>query len=136
MKRWLIAALLVVGMAASAFGQTVPKVSFQKGTLSWDYTQGTSPATEFRMKCGVATNTYTKITVVPVTQKVVNVNLAIPAVGTYFCVVTAANEYGESNASNEVNFTAGNAPSDPTNLRLGTVGASLPSPANIVKAGR
>lgn len=123
MKRWLIAGLLVLGMATAALGQTVPKVSFQRGTLSWDYTQGTGGvAAEFRMKCGVASATYTKITIVPVTQKSLPVNQAIPAIGTYFCVVTAANEYGESGPSNEVNFTAGNAPSDPLNLRLGTVG--------------
>lgn len=123
MKRLVMSAILsILLIAAPVFAQTPPKVSFQKGTLSWEYTQGTALATEFRMKCGTSSGIYTKITIIPVANRSLPVSQAIPAVGTYYCAVVAANDFGESDPSNEVNFIAGNTPNTPTNLKLGTVG--------------
>jgi len=84
----------------------------------WNFTQGTGgAATEFRMKCGNTSNTYTKITVIAnAAAREMNVKDAISGNATWFCAVFAANQYGESGPSNEVNFVAGVTPSSPTSL--------------------
>lgn len=112
------AILLLVPSLVEA--QTPVVVSLQNAILSWDYTQGTSPATEFQMKCGGSATTLNRITTIPDSAaRSIPVRSAIGGSGVWFCQVTASNKYGESASSNTVNFDAGDSPSSsPVNLIL------------------
>ena len=107
-----------------AWAQTTISVDINRATLSWQWTQGTGgPVTEFRVKCGTASGIYT-LPVVKVVATLIPpplslpVKSAIPGPGTYFCVVTAANQFGESGPSNELPFAAGVVPVGPSNLQI------------------
>ncbi len=71
---------------------------------------------QFNVKCGTASKTYTKTTVISAAVQTANVDLVINGFGTWFCVVTASNGFGESGPTNEVSFLAGAIPVSPTNL--------------------
>jgi hypothetical protein len=123
MKR-LLTALVTVMLALVAVdgvrAQTSVAVDIDRATLQWDWLQGTGGVVEtFRMKCGSATGAYSIITVIsdPAARSV-PVRNVISGVGTYFCAVSAANQFGESANSNEVTFTAGTVPGAPTGLRI------------------
>lgn len=104
--------------ATVAWGQQA--VDLNSAQFRWDWTQGTGgAATEFRIKCGPTSGTYPSIAVVGATVRVYPVNQVIGGSGSYFCVVTAANQFGESAPSGEVFFAAGVTPSIPSNLRVG-----------------
>lgn len=100
--------------SSPAQAQTPPLVvNLATATLRWDYTQGSSPATEFRVKCGPATNNYTRTTAVAdVTTRTVSIRAVIGGSGVWFCRAFAANKFGESAGSNEVNFDGGDSPSN------------------------
>ena len=111
---------LLFGLAASTSAQVIA-VDMNKAKLMWDWTQGAAPndgtPDEFRVKCGGVSGTYTKITVVVGSAvRELPVKSAITGSGDWFCVVTAANQFGESGPTNEVPFVAGVGPSSPTNL--------------------
>ena len=114
----IIGAVLLLPAVASA--QTVISVDITKARLSWTWTQGTGGAVaEFRVKCGPSAGTYTSTTVLtdPAARSV-PVQQVVSGPGNYFCVVVAANQFGESGPTNEVNFTAGNAPAAPSGLQI------------------
>jgi len=116
--KWVVALAVVLAGVGAAEGQT--SVDLDKAQFSWDWTQGTGGAvTEFRIKCGTAVGTYPNVTVVanPAARSF-PVKSAIGGAGAYHCVVTAANQYGESPQSGEVFFSAGVTPSSPSNLRV------------------
>lgn len=120
MKGILMVLILIAGLADHVWAQTVISVDITKATLAWTWTQGTGGAVaEFRVKCGPTSAAYTKTTALadPAARSVA-VSAAIAGPGNWFCVVTAANQFGESGPSNEVPFAAGNAPAAPSGLQI------------------
>lgn len=107
-------------MVRFAWAQTTISVDIAKAKLVWDWTQGTGGLVgEFRAKCGNITGSYSVVTViVDPAQRMVPIKMVITEPGKWFCVVTAANEFGESAPSNEVNFAAGVVPVSPANNRV------------------
>src|SRR5262245_34437356 len=129
MRKLLAAAALVAALAAPAAAQPPQAISvdIDRALFQWTWSLGTGGAlAEFRIKCGAATGQYTTTFVhrpalPPATSVFLQpVKPVITAPGTYFCVVTAANQFGESNPTNEVQFTAGSRPVAPTNLGITT----------------
>ena len=114
----LLAASVLLPVGVSA--QAVISVDITKARLSWTWTQGTGGAvSEFRVKCGATAGSYTGTTVLTdPTARSVPVQQVVSGPGNYFCVVTAANQFGESGSSNEVPFAAGNAPAAPSGLQI------------------
>lgn len=114
----IILAVLMISVTAQA--QTTISVDINKAKLAWDWTQGTGGIpTEFRVKCGAATGNYSRVTTLAdPAARGANIRDVITGSGNWFCAVTAANAFGESVPSNEVNFSAGAAPSAPTNARV------------------
>lgn len=94
-------------------------VDLNRAQLAWQWSKGTgSDVNEFRVKCGQSSGAYTKVTVYPnPAQRTAQVRDVIAGSGVWYCIVTAANQYGEA-ASNEVPFDAGAAPSSPFNLQV------------------
>ncbi|HTH63247.1 MAG TPA: hypothetical protein VL563_01090 [Gemmatimonadales bacterium] len=105
-------------LAAPAFAQT--GVDLDKATFAWDWTQGTGGAvTEFRIKCGPSVGVYPNVTVIPnPAARTFPVKSAIAGAGVYHCILTAANQYGESLPTNDVFFAAGVTPSSSSNFRV------------------
>jgi hypothetical protein len=103
---------LVLLFATPAFAQQSIAVDIAKAKLVWTWAQGTGGVpTEFRIKCGTNSGTYTKTTAVTnIVLREVAIATAISGVGTWFCVGTSANEFGESGATAEVSFRAGAVP--------------------------
>lgn len=117
--KFLLALLFVAGLAGAAEAQTV-SVDINRAVLLWNWTPTveSGPADEFRVYCGTATKTYTKMASVAGTAREVPVKAAIGGSGNWFCAVTAANKHGEGGASNEVGFDAGAAPAGTISLSL------------------
>lgn len=110
MKIIFLLAILLLAFA-NADAQTV-QVDINRAKLSWNWSPdvgGVAP-TEFRMKCGTTAGTYTKITTIGAAVREMAVKDAISGAGNWFCVVVAANSFGESGGSNEIPFAAGAAP--------------------------
>lgn len=121
--RRLVIPMVLAGallLPVKSWAQTVISVDITKARLSWTWTQGTGGAVmEFRVKCGPTTATYTTTLVLPdPAARSVPVQQVVSGPGNYFCVVTAANQFGESGASNEVPFSAGNVPVAPSGLQI------------------
>ena len=118
MKLILSLALLAFALLATvpAGAQTVINLDINKASLAWQWTQGIGGvAAEFHVKCGPASGSYSlPIVKIPAPVLTVPIKSVTPAVGKYFCVVTAANQYGESAPSNEVAYDAGTVPAAPT----------------------
>lgn len=124
MKKFLLALLAASLLSGPAFAQSII-VDLNKASLSWSWSQDPSLAgtqdgipTEFHVKCGPSSGNYTKTTVVQYPTTTVAVRTVIQGSGNWFCVVTAANQVGESGNSNEVPFTAGVIPSIPSGLQV------------------
>ena len=124
MRRAILGAAMLLGAwlaaAPEADAQAVISVDITKARLSWTWTQGTGGAvTEFRVKCGPSAGTYTStIVLADPAARSVPVQQVVSGPGNYFCVVIAANQFGESGPSNEVPFAAGNAPAAPSGLQI------------------
>ena len=112
----------VVLLASIAWAQTptVISVDITKAQLTWSWAQGTGGVVvEFRIKCGNAAGMYTKTTVLAdPAARTLPVASAIGGPGNWFCAVSAANQFGESPNSNEINFAAGNVPVAPSGLQI------------------
>lgn len=125
MKTFLfITAILLAVASAEAQTPTAILVPYDTAKFSWTWTQGSGAtagtATEFRVKCGAVSKIYTLTKVIPdPAARTIPVSQVITAVGKYFCAMTAANQYGESGASNEVFFDAGRVPADATGFSVG-----------------
>ena len=120
MMRMLAGFMLLMLVAAPAAAQTTISVDIAKARLSWTWAQGTKgPVAEFRVKCGAAAGTYTTITrLADPAIRSVAVSAVLSGPGTYFCVVSAANSFGESANSNEVTFAAGDVPTAPSGFQI------------------
>ena len=121
-KHVLGSVLLAVAVLLSsgvALAQTIIAVDITKATLQWDAGAGGGTPTKYRVQCGVAPGAYTlPVQEVPSPIREIPVQVVVTREGAYFCVVTAANDFGESGASNEVQFRAGTAPASPQALRV------------------
>ena len=106
--------------ATPAWAQAVISVDITRARLSWNWTQGTGGAVaEFRVKCGPTAGTYTSTTVLAdPAMRSVPVQQVVSGPGSYFCVITAANQFGESGPSNEIPFAAGAIPAVPSGLQI------------------
>ena len=116
----LLVLLVSIAVPALAPAQQSVSVDITKATLSWTWTQnGGSAVTEFHAKCGAATGVYSKTTILsdPATRAHPIQDL-IAGPGEWFCVVTAANAFGESGPSNEIHFFAGSRPDGALTLQL------------------
>jgi len=123
MKKFILAGALVAAMASQANAQspTSIAINIERSSLQWTWTQGAPPddgmVTQFNVKCGRASGSYfTNIPIVDPAARSVPVKQVITGIGQWFCVVTAANEAGESSPTNEVSFLAGTVPVAPINL--------------------
>lgn len=129
-RAWEWSVILVVVLSAwcavLAFGQTIIAVDINRASFAWDWSKGAGgDVSKFNIKCGPTTGSYTlpvfvvTVTGAPATYTGnVPVKSVVTAPGRYFCVVTAANAFGESAASNELPFDAGVGPAGASNLRL------------------
>ena len=115
---WLCCAIVLC--ASPAWAQTTLAVDINRAMLSWEWTQGVGGAvSEFRVKCGTATGSYSKVTILAdPAARTMPVKNAIAGAGKWFCVATAANPFGESGPTNEVTFDAGVVPVSPANLSV------------------
>lgn len=116
-SKLLFALTLILATSTIVYAQATIAVDINTATLQWTAPVGGAAPTEYRVKCGTAAGSYTlPPTIVPTPTTTVPVKSAIPSSGSYFCVVSAANQFGESPNSNEVAFQAGDVPLAPTNL--------------------
>ncbi len=124
----LISVLTLLG-AAPTFAQQI-SVDISKAKLMWEApivcTQfpnvppgcGGEAAT-YHVKCGDTSGNYNHPVVdVAAPNTEIEVKLIVPSLGEYFCVLSAENQFGVSGNSNELNFTAGATPGNPTNLSV------------------
>lgn len=121
MKRLLVAFILVLavlGIVGIASAQQAIAVDIAKAKLVWVWSQGTGGVpTEFRIKCGQTAGTYTKTTALTnIALRELAIATAISGVGNWYCIHTAANEFGESASTAEVNFRAGAVPAAASSL--------------------
>lgn len=115
---WALTLALFLVMAGGVFAQVLIAVDIDRQSLSWDAPVGGGAVGEYRVKCGSISGNYTKITPVAAPATSIPVRDAIDGLGAWFCVVTAANQFGESGPSNEITFEAGMKPGAPTGLIL------------------
>jgi len=110
--------LCLSGLARSQ--PTTISVDIAKAKFTWSWTQGTGGLVEvFTVKCGPASGSYDiLVDLADPAARSVPVNQVVTASGTYFCVVTAKNTFGESGASNEVTFQAGQIPNPVDTLAI------------------
>jgi len=105
-------------VAAPAFAQQI-SVDINKARLAWDAPTTGGPPDVYHVKCGDATGNYNHPVVdVAAPNAQIEIKLVVPTLGEYFCVVSAENTFGVSGDSNEINFTAGATPGNPTNLSV------------------
>ena len=115
--RRLLVVVLVACLPSLVAAQTA--VDLNAAKFAWDWTQGTGgAATEFRIKCGTTTGVYPTVVAVGPTLRTYPVSQVIGGAGTYRCIITAANQFGESPPSGEVFFAAGVTASSPSNFRV------------------
>jgi len=111
MRKFVLAIAILFGLAAPAGAQTVT-VDLRTAVLSWTFTQGTSLATEFRMKCGPDAANLNRITTISdVNLRQILIRNVIGGSGLWSCQIVAANKFGETGGSNIVPFDAGEPPS-------------------------
>jgi hypothetical protein len=127
MRQLLCALAIVLGIGVLAEAQQSISVNIDQAKFQWTWVQGTgSPAVSFRIRCGTAAGVYSlppftvpfPATIPPANQYTQPVKPVLPGPGTYFCVVTSVNQFGESASSNEVAFAAGTVPAIPNPLNL------------------
>lgn len=119
----LILAFAILLITSAAYAQTAIVVDINRARLTWDWTQGPEPnnglVEAFNVKCGPSSKTYNRTTTFtdPALRSVPILSV-IAGSGTYYCVASASNQYGESGNSNEVFFDAGAAPFPPSNFAV------------------
>ena len=106
-RRVTTAVVLVAGLfVTAACHRAVNTVDFDHARLKWTPGVGGDTPTIYRVKCGTAAGAYTLTADVTPPATSVLVKTVVQTPGTYYCVVTAANQFGESGPSKEVSFTA------------------------------
>jgi hypothetical protein len=116
---WRLSPLLCLCLwAAPAHAQTTVVVDITKAKLVWAWAQGNGgPVEKFNIKCGPTTGAYSILVSLPTpAARAIPISTVVTAPGTYFCVVSAANQFGESGNSNQVSFAAGVGPVTPSGL--------------------
>lgn len=110
MKIVFLALLILIG-AATANAQTV-SVNISRTALLWNWEPAleSGDVDDFIIKCGSQTGNYTRTTAVGPTLREIPLKSIIDGPGNWFCIVVAANTFGESEASNEVPFVVGGKP--------------------------
>ena len=107
-KHAMPGAVFLAGLlAVAACGRHGTTVDFEHAKLTWTPGIGGDVPTAYRAKCGTASGVYTLTADVTPPATSVAVRTVVPRPGTYYCVVTAVNQFGESGPSKEVRFTAG-----------------------------
>jgi hypothetical protein len=107
-KRLILGIVFLAGLlAAAACGRAVTDVDFDHAKLTWTRAVGGDTPTAYRVKCGTASGVYTLTADVTPPATSVAVKTVVQTRGTYYCVVTAVNQFGESGPSKQVSFTAG-----------------------------
>ena len=101
-----LVALVAGSLVTAACHGAANTVDFDHARLSWTPGVGGGTTTTFRVKCGVAAGAYTLTADVAPPATSILVKTVVRTPGTYYCVVTAANQFGESVPSKEVKFTA------------------------------
>jgi len=103
--------------------QDASALSVDLGTkaLAWspgivDATHGA--AASYNVKCGPTTGVYNTVVGITAPSTSVLIKSVVNTPGTYFCVVTGVNSFGESQPSNELTFQAGYGPSVPAALTI------------------
>jgi len=123
-RGWGVTARLLVLAAVSASGPVAtaaagPRLCFGAldQALVWNAPREGGPVAEYRVKCGPEPGNYTLpvARIAPPATRL-PVERAVPGPGTYFCVVQAANQYGESEASNEVEVVLASAAQEAPSL--------------------
>ncbi|HEV8344781.1 MAG TPA: hypothetical protein VGR30_20670 [Candidatus Binatia bacterium] len=100
-----LAALIMLLLTACKRTDIVKDPDKAKLTWQWQPQGKEDRALEFRVKCGTASGRYDlPIVRVPFPKLEVPLKEVATKPGRYFCVVTAANQAGESTATDEVNF--------------------------------
>lgn len=119
MKKWMLISLFLF-CPLSTHAQTTITVDLMQARLVWEWAQGSGGVVEaFKLKCGPTSGTYPTVVSFPnPAARSAPVSGIILKPGTYFCVISAMNIFGESSNSNEVTFNAGTVPIAPTNLRI------------------
>jgi len=118
-SKLLLAAAILALLPAQLSAQTPISVDMNRARLTWSWSQGAGgPAELFNVKCGTSSKVYTKTMSVKAPTTELAVAQAITGSGTWFCVVTASNSFGESGPSNEFPFVAGAVPSSPSALGI------------------
>jgi hypothetical protein len=121
-----IAAMLFVAIE-TAWGQTAVVVDLDRAQLRWNWVGALPPdgdkPDKFIVKCGREAGVYTRLTELPYSASPTGSFSAplrplIAGNGNWFCAVSAANVFGESENSNEVPFVVGVKPSAPTNAEV------------------
>lgn len=115
---WLLTLALFLATAGLVFAQVLIAVDIERQSLAWDAPVGGGAVVEYRVSCGPSSGNYTKITPVAAPSTSIPAKNAIDGLGAWFCVVAAANQFGESGSSNEIGFEVGMKPGDPANLIL------------------
>lgn len=103
---------LILILPLPVYAQTTLAVDIRKAEFTWAWVPGNGGAVEeFRIKCGAALGTYTitKAIADPAARSYPVLGV-VPSVGNYFCVISVANQFGESPNSAEVSFNAGDIP--------------------------
>lgn len=125
MRKFLLSTALLglLGFASISEAQSSLTVDFHKASFTWQWAAAPAPnegtPTEFRVKCGATSGVYTITKVVPgASTRTIKVDQVIAAPGSYVCAVFAANQFGESGASNEVTFSAGTTPGPANNFAI------------------
>jgi hypothetical protein len=118
MKIILFLAVLLAISAATADAQVSVVISRTALFWAWEPAPESGEVDEFIIKCGQQAASYTRTVAIGPTLREVPLKSLITGPGNWFCVVVAANPFGESEASNSVDFVAAGAP-------VGKIAASL-----------
>jgi hypothetical protein len=124
MMKFMAGLILSVLLFATtnAFAQTSIAVDINKAKFTWTWTPTVDSGivNEFRMYCGPGPGQYNPYIAIAAPATEITVLSIIKQIGTYFCAVSAANQFGESLKSNEISFIAGTRPDG--KLTLGVLG--------------
>jgi len=102
----IIIALISLSLADCRRSGTIVK-DLDKAKLRWQWQpqKAGDQASEFRVKCGTVSGRYDLAVVrVPFPNLEAPIKQIVTRPGRYFCVVTAANNAGESSPTNEISF--------------------------------
>lgn len=112
MKLLVMIAVLLAAFISPLGAQTVISVDINRAYFTWTWSQGNGGTVDYwTIKCGSNTGSYNKTwQVTDPNVREYPIKTVIGGNGTYYCVISASNQFGESPNSPEVFFAAGVAP--------------------------